>query len=345
MGSDMLRFQLTAALLLAQLGLGFQSDDPLKQVAPIKGGIRYPVQISKQEPKYTDEAKAACIAGTILLQLVVDEEGAATQIEVLRPLGFGLDENAVNAVLQWRWRPGTRNDKPVKVASKVEVNFQYVCPVSDKADKQRTAFNAALRAVQGGDPDKLSLKEARDLASEKYPPGMYLYGKVLEAGRGVTADPDRGFHLIEEAANKKYGPALYEVAMARIQGIRLDKDLDQGMELMRSAARLGSRSAETFLGQAYEKGDGVPVDFRKSREYFRLCAAAGDAACQFALGKSLLEHSDRPRNDYVQAIAWLQLASDSGKKDAATVLDQQAALTPAQAASSTQLKSQLVYQH
>jgi len=46
-------------------------------------------------------------------------------IKVTRPLGSGLDENAIDAVAQWRFRPGTKDGKPVAVAIDVEVMFQY----------------------------------------------------------------------------------------------------------------------------------------------------------------------------------------------------------------------------
>jgi TonB family protein len=280
-----------------------------------------------------------------MLQLVVDEQGRPTQIAVLSPLGYGLDEAAIEAVAHWRFQPGTKDGKPVKVVAQVQVTFRFFNDSFDaKAEKQRSAYNIALRAIQQGMQTQVMIDSLRGLASQKYPPGLYLYGKVLEEGRGVTANPNQGFRLIQESADKKYGPALYEVATARLEGNRLDKDSAKGMELMRSAAKLGSRGAQEFLGQAYENGDGVPADAEKSRQYFRLCAAAGDSLCQFHLGKSLLEHSDNPGRDYVQAIAWLQLASNHGLEEAEKMLQQQdARLTPAQAAGAKQLMTQLVH--
>ena len=336
----MVRLQLIALVLLAQFCFGFQSSDPLKQVSPLKNGLLPPAVTYKLDPNYTDEAKEAGISGTVLMQLVVDEQGRAAQIEILRPLGYGLDENAIKAVSQWRWRPGTKDDVPVKVPATIEVNFHGIA-FDPKSAKQRTDYNVALHSVQAGNPNELALKSMKHLASEKFAPGMYLYGIVLEEGRGVSADPNQGFHLIQQSADKKYGPALYEVAVARLQGKNLDKDVDKGMELMHDAAKLGSQAAQRFLGQAYEKGDGVALDGQKSRQYFRLCAAAGNSVCQYGLGKSLLEHSDSPARDYVQSIAWLQLASDAGNKDAATILDQQrvAPLTPVQVESAKRLRT------
>ena len=181
----------------------------------------------------------------------------------------------------------------MKIPATIEVNFHGVA-FDPKTIKQRTDYNVVLHAVQAGTPDEIVLKSIKHLASEKFPPGMYLYGIVLEEGRGVTADPNQGFHLIQQSADKSYGPALYEVALARLQGKHVEKDPDKGMELMQMAAKLGSQAAQMFLGQAYENGDGTALDYRKSRQYFRLCAAAGDSMCQFRFGKSLLEPFGKP---------------------------------------------------
>jgi TonB family protein len=325
------RSKLIGVLLFAQLVFGFQST-PAKL-------------LSNPAPKYPEEAKAAGIQGTVVLDLIVDEHGAPTQIKVLSPLGYGLEESAMEAVSHWKYQPATLGGRPVKLVTRVTVNFSLTnLPVDGKAEKQHAEFNRAFGAVQAGKQDAATIDSLRNLTAQKYPPGMYLYGKVLEAGQSVTADPEQGFRLIQESADKKYGPALYEVATERLQGNRLEKDPVKGIELMQNAAKFGSKGAREFLGEAYEKGSGVPVDFDKSRQYFRLCAAGGDPACQARLGSSLLEHSDQPDRDFVQAIAWLQLASDSGNKDAAAMLESQGArATPAQLRSASQLKAQLVH--
>ena len=128
-----------------------------------------------------------------------------------------------------------------------------------------------------------------------------------------------------------------------VSGDLLDKDLAKGLDLMRTAAKLASPGAQWYLGVAYETGQGVPVDLEKSRDNFRLCAAVGQATCQYRLGKSLLD-SGHPDRDYVQAIAWLMLASDQKIEDAEKILQQEdTRMTPAQVASANRLKAQLVH--
>jgi TonB family protein len=83
-----------------------------------------PRVIERQEPQFSDEARRAKLQGTILLIAVVGEDGRPRDVRVIRPLGFGLDENAIDAVKQWRFEPGTRDGKPVTVKSTIEVSFR-----------------------------------------------------------------------------------------------------------------------------------------------------------------------------------------------------------------------------
>ena len=79
--------------------------------------------LHKVEPEYTEEARNAKYQGTVLLSVEIDPTGIATNIKVQRSLGLGLDEKAIQAVKQWRFKPGEKDGKPVTVAATIEVNF------------------------------------------------------------------------------------------------------------------------------------------------------------------------------------------------------------------------------
>jgi TonB family protein len=85
--------------------------------------ITPPQIIHKVQPTYTKEAAKAKLEGTVMLLVVVDQEGIPRDLRVTRPLGGGLDEKALEAVRQWRFRPGMKDGKPVAVQTYVQVNF------------------------------------------------------------------------------------------------------------------------------------------------------------------------------------------------------------------------------
>ena len=76
------------------------------------------------EPEYSEEARKAKYQGTIVLSLVVDASGAPRDLQIVTPLGLGLDEQAVKAVNSWRFRAGAKDGEPVSVAINVEVSFR-----------------------------------------------------------------------------------------------------------------------------------------------------------------------------------------------------------------------------
>jgi len=60
----------------------------------------------------------------VVLYVEIDPNGKATNINVARSLGLGLDEKAIEAVRRWIFRPGMKDDKPVTVAATIELNFR-----------------------------------------------------------------------------------------------------------------------------------------------------------------------------------------------------------------------------
>lgn len=92
----------------------------------IGGGVSDPIPIYKPEPEYSEEARKAKFQGAVMLQIIIDENGRTRDIRVLRPLGLGLDEKAIEAVQKWRFRPSLKEGRPVAVMANVEVNFRLL---------------------------------------------------------------------------------------------------------------------------------------------------------------------------------------------------------------------------
>jgi TonB family protein len=89
----------------------------------IGGGVSAPIPILRPEPEYSEQARRAKWQGAVLLQIVIDENGVPQDIQVIRPLGMGLDQKAVEAVQKWRFKPTLLNGQPVPVSANIEVNF------------------------------------------------------------------------------------------------------------------------------------------------------------------------------------------------------------------------------
>lgn len=92
----------------------------------VGNGVSAPRLVKKVEPEYSEEARKAKYQGTVVLSIQVWEDGRAHNVRVVRSLGLGLDEKATEAVRQWRFVPGRKQDKPVKVAATIEVNFRLL---------------------------------------------------------------------------------------------------------------------------------------------------------------------------------------------------------------------------
>ena len=95
-------------------------------VYKIGGGVSAPVPIYKPEPEYSEEARKAKWQGAVLLAIVVDENGVPQDVKVVRSLGLGLDQKAIEAVQKWRFKPGQKDGKAVPVSANIEVNFRLL---------------------------------------------------------------------------------------------------------------------------------------------------------------------------------------------------------------------------
>jgi len=92
----------------------------------VGGGVSAPVLLSKTEPEYSEEARKAKHQGTVMLYVQIDPSGHATNIKVVKSLGLGLDEKAIEAVQKWKFAPGKKDGKPVTVEATIEVNFRLL---------------------------------------------------------------------------------------------------------------------------------------------------------------------------------------------------------------------------
>ncbi|HKE83751.1 MAG TPA: TonB family protein [Vicinamibacterales bacterium] len=88
-------------------------------------GVNLPQPVKEVKPQYTADAMRAKVQGTVLLECVVLPSGEVGSVEIVRSLDstFGLDQEAIKAAKQWRFKPGTRFGEPVAVLVTIELTF------------------------------------------------------------------------------------------------------------------------------------------------------------------------------------------------------------------------------
>jgi TonB family protein len=87
-------------------------------------GVNAPRLLREVKADYTEEARRRGLEGEVVMEIVVKSDGSVGDVKLLRRLGGGLDERAIQAVRQWRFAPATRKGVPVDVVVEVGVDFR-----------------------------------------------------------------------------------------------------------------------------------------------------------------------------------------------------------------------------
>jgi protein TonB len=124
-----MRFMSTVTLVglvVASLAVAGAAQEKVTQEPNRPGeGVTSPTIVKEVKPVYTDDAKRERIQGTVGMDVVVKADGTVGNVKVTKSLDvkYGLDEQAVKAVKQWTFSPGTKDQKPVDVLVSVEMSF------------------------------------------------------------------------------------------------------------------------------------------------------------------------------------------------------------------------------
>jgi TonB family protein len=89
----------------------------------VGGGVSAPVVIYSVEPEFTQDARQANFQGSVSIKLIVDSEGNPQDVQLVRHLGMGLDEKAIDAVRQYRFKPAMYQGHPVSVQIVIDIDF------------------------------------------------------------------------------------------------------------------------------------------------------------------------------------------------------------------------------
>jgi TonB family protein len=112
-------------------GVVFAQETPAKQPAYRVGvGVVEGRTFYAPDPNYTKEALARAVKGTVVLAVRIDEKGCVRDPKVTKPLGYGLDEEALKVVRYWKLKPTLRSGRAVSTKMAIEINFTPELPPS-----------------------------------------------------------------------------------------------------------------------------------------------------------------------------------------------------------------------
>jgi TonB family protein len=183
--------------------------------------------VAKVSAEYSDEARIAELEGAVLLEGVIGEEGVAHDLTILRPLGFGLDEKAVDAVRQWLFQPAQTNERTGSMRSIISVDF-FLSPKLSRwhlvgvdfdtpPSASRPAFlSTAYPAGDGIVPSPEIIERGKMLAAIGRPATATLDFDVDERGYPVniraltTSDSMWGTQAIAFVRDWRFAPGMKE---------------------------------------------------------------------------------------------------------------------------------------
>jgi TonB family protein len=112
-----------AALIAVQDSKDKSSEEPTYTPG---GDVKPPKLIHYVEPEFSSSSKEAFVEGVVKISIVVTADGLPTELHIVSGLNTEEDDTAIAAVKQWRFQPGTKNGRPVRVRVTVEINFHLL---------------------------------------------------------------------------------------------------------------------------------------------------------------------------------------------------------------------------
>jgi TonB family protein len=173
-------------------------------------GVSQPIPVSKAEPEYSPAARKLLTEGTVVLQIVVQPDGTPRDFRVMRSLGYGLDEKAIEAVRRWRYTPGMKDGNAVSAVATIEINFSMgLRNVPDRWASGRMAFALEAGVTPPVAKDGAMPKTVREVGDE----GVVLNFTVDSNGsvkniHSIYGSQSASELLARSLTNWKFQPAV-----------------------------------------------------------------------------------------------------------------------------------------
>jgi len=134
-------------------------------VLPLSSVDKKPRLLSNFEPPSNEYAQSCAVAGMSLYRTVIGPDGKPDEIAIIRPIGFGLDENAVDSIRKAKFEPGFKDGRPVAVVIDLVVQFRIY--------SNRTAQSSP----QGTEQKEAKPEDGKALPKQSPLPGPYGTGR------------------------------------------------------------------------------------------------------------------------------------------------------------------------
>jgi len=126
-------------------GGGILAAQPQERGTPylVGNGVNPLIPLRQPQPRYTKEARKARAERIVTIQAIVRKDGKVDSFKIIKGLGYGLDESAINTIrTKWRFIPVTLNGVPVNVQANIKVSFWLY------NNEERAKMNSAPRELE-----------------------------------------------------------------------------------------------------------------------------------------------------------------------------------------------------
>lgn len=162
MAERVARFVAVALVLFSTVGVFARQPLRLR----VGGDVKAPVKLTHVNPAYPEEAKAQRAEGTVILEIVIATDGTVAAVEVLRGVHVLLDEAAVRAVRQWKYRPTELNGEPVELL--VTVTATFTVPEERQSVRAGRVHHDPAGHIPSSAPQSSSRRTARSSRASVY---------------------------------------------------------------------------------------------------------------------------------------------------------------------------------
>ncbi|MDX8482051.1 tetratricopeptide repeat protein [Mesorhizobium sp. VK24D] len=183
------------------------------------------------------------------------------------------------------------------------------------------AFNLGLCFAEGVGVRKDQERAVQWMrrAAEGVAHAQYMYGRMLQDGRGVVSDLKQARFWFEQAANAGMTDAQVAFAEMLLNGRGGESSPVAAAHLFKQAAAAGHAGAMFAIGALYETGQGISLDRKAAQKWFVAAAERGHAYAQLMLGR-YLSNGDAGERNPVAGRIWLERAAAQGLAEAADEL-------------------------